>query len=354
MNGAFTYMEGEGFRYNNSEELGYGNLSEYYGSGNEDSYIDDMMIIKINKVFSILFAVQASLSTLLNVLVFATYIHMQKLRKKIPTFLLFCTNVVDIFITGLFWFHFMLSTKSDDDSEYSATIYYAYIMLLRYSFCLSLLTLMLSAIDRYFSIATPFLHMAKVTFSRIRLVYILIWIISTIPVLVRMFLSKFEERNLYTYTDRVYLHIFNAVLLLMIIIVFVFLFKTYRRSQSAIAGSGNLNGEKDVSTVKNLLSCKKKQTRLLKIFSIMMVSYTLSYLPIAFDMTLQNLGILIVDGGSYEEVIITHISDNLYFASAIVNPIITLSMQRDYRNTLLNWFRRQRTPSMSDGVTAFV
>ena len=118
----------------------------------------------------------AGLSTLLNILLCLIYILMKNRRYRNKShFLLFMTALGDLFTTSIIWAIAILKNTSkyeEIDAEFVID------SLTKYSFILSLLILLLCAVDRYCAIALPFWHSANVTHTVLAIAAGAVWIIS--------------------------------------------------------------------------------------------------------------------------------------------------------------------------------
>ena len=278
----------------------------------------------------------ASCSAVLNLTVCVVYILLKRrIARKVSHFLLLVTSFGDIVTTSILWF-FAISIildKFDDTEDFLVEI------LTKYSFVLTLLILLLCAVDRFCAVVVPLWHSTKVTFRSIVLASISLWFLSAIPPLVRAVLLRFTVENLDDETDTTFMHVFHGVSLFIILVVLVLLAITYVKCRSAIR-EHYLNFSTASTASENEVRNVKRQKRLIVIFLIMATTFLVTYLP---KLVFETLLVAEYLGGVVDtelEEILHKTFNMLYYTSSLANPVITLLFNKDYRDTLTSFARR--------------
>ena len=142
----------------------------------EDENLSESIMATLDHVGKTVPFVIAGLSTLLNILLCLVYIVMKNRRYRNKShFLLFMTALGDLFTTSIIWAIAILKNTSKYE-EINAE--FVIDSLTKYSFILSLLILLMCAVDRYCAIAAPFWHSSNVTHTVLAIAAGAVWIIS--------------------------------------------------------------------------------------------------------------------------------------------------------------------------------
>lgn len=279
----------------------------------------------------------ASICTITNFIVVAVFLKLKK--KTIPNLLLTCSALADLFLTSILWFQYLVTVFEEGDDN--AIFHYTIDGLTDYSYCIVLGTLLVSTVDRYISISRPFYHREQFTKKRTVYVVLALWIVSLLPPLIMLLITKFDYRNLYKLPDVIGSWCFHTVVIVTILIIAVVLYKTFtqvRRINRHEFASGNFRSDDaQKEQTKVMMATNRKNKRLLRIFIIMITTYTLTYMPLFTYLVLDGANVL------NEDMDIAYVvCELLYFFSSAINPIVTLSMKEDFSNFILHCFKLKK------------
>ena len=297
-------------------------------------------IERMEKIFRMALIIQASISTFANLAVFLVYIRLGKSREKFSNYLLFCTALSDLFVSGLSWYSYYASTMASSPTLDDVQI--VQYGLIDYSFALCLGSLLLSSVDRWYSVSKPLRHREITHRENIRCVIVIVWVLSLLPPLIRLGLAKYCYENLYNSNDKIFNYWYRSILLVVILLIMVILIwtgvkvaKIFNRSSGKVIPLDEkpttiLDGNRK----KNVLAHKRNK-RVVKIFLGMIAAFGLTFLPITIGMFLFDAGAL-DDMQEIDLVAFTIFCDLFYFTSSLINPFLTLFFQKDFRRTLIN------------------
>ena len=300
----------------------------------------------LDEKFRTIIATQGTFSTFANLTVIILFAFLGAKRKKFANYLLFCTSLSDMFISGLSWYMFMISymnVHQEKFPQFENIVYVSYLFQ-DYSFVVSLGTVLLSTIDRFISVKIPLLHREITLKPYSKCIILLIWGISIIPPITRLCLNNFDYRNLYDSRDVIYIYCLHSIILIVIITIFILLIKTFTTVRGII--SNPIKGSCRTRGYSNTM--QKRNRRLVKIFMAMISAYAITYLPIIIAMILYTSGYLDTMD-EYYIVLLTVFADTFYLFSSLINPIITITFKEDYRHTLCGFFMKSKIMRGSSG-----
>ena len=249
--------------------------------------------------------------------------------------LLFFTCLADAFTTAVLWFNAIGNHIKDFWDNEIWDNKFAEEFLLQYSFFLSLLTLLLCAIDRFCAVSAPLWHATKVTWRPTAYVFFSLWVISIIPIFIRLGILQFQRENLDNDNDNdtTFNHVFHCILLLLIVVIISLFLITYAKCRSAVNGR-NFPANSSSSTRNREIHTARQNRRLIILFISMALIFAITFIPKAVIHTLLCAGAAesIMDTENEHILVITF--KLLYFVSTIANPVLTLVVNKDYLRTI--------------------
>lgn len=292
----------------------------------------------LRKTFIILQSSEAVATTLVNTTVLIVYGFIKTRQRKISNYLLFNQAIVDLYMSLSLWYELvLLLIDIKRNQQYLLVIN---IGMLEYSLLLSLGTLLMGAVERYLSITKSFYHKRNITLLRLAYATVLLWLISSVPSFVLLSLMGFDNNNSEDTYVNVYSYMFDAALVCIVFLIVYLIAMTLRKARSSCSlqvlsseSYSNPNRRQKLLGI-----ARRKHTRLLVIFLIMIGAYILTFLPFI-------LGRIAYDAGTLEHVskcnqmAISFLCLLFYKSSSLFNPFLTLFLKKDYRKTLRNLLR---------------
>ena len=221
-----------------------------------------------------------------------------------------------------------------------------YTAMLEYSFTVSTGVLFMCVMERYLTVNNPICHKQKITRPRVVCGAASVALAAFGPPSCLLVLMDFRLTNSASTAVVVYSLTFNAALFLLIVSIVVILARTLRNAREAIRPKivDTLPTNKYRLTIRenSEKTRQRRETRLLKIFVIMIVAYVATYLPIVLARFVYDTGIL--DSlSSFHNMIVISVCQTLYKSSALCNPMITMILKRDYRRKFNNTLKHRRS-----------
>ena len=238
----------------------------------------------------------------------------KQLRKKVTNILLFNQACVDI-LNGLLFVPIIILIIFCDISseEFVFGTFYCF------SLITSLFSFTLLAFERYFSVSRPLIHRQVVTKGRVTKAIILIWILSTLMVMLAQiwyFTSTAVKKRLLSY----YTYALWGIVAMTFSVVVCLYGGTVGRARKFI------KTQRGRCLEKHVLEIHKKEMRVTILFIALFVAFLLTYLP--------SLIINIFDfSGVHDERKYELFSDAIlliYLSNSVFNPTLTICRKEDF------------------------
>ena len=310
-------------------------MNETVAANNRENEINAISIftqrIAIIKIF------QATGVTCFNIMIIYAYVTMGGLRRKMGNYLLFVQSFADMYIGLLMWFELILDYMRS--SVYLIQLSLIYIGSLEYSVALSLGTLTLCSFERLLYIRNPSVHESGRILRRMVFATIFLWSFSLIAPLTLLGLMRYKLRYYNSTRVIVYSCIFDAFCIAIVGLVVVILSVALRNIKKEIGEKmDSLAPRNQLSLYDNgnqyfIIQQLRKDLRLVKMFILMIFTYVITYLPHMIGRLLYDVGAL-RHVSSYHHVVLINICHVLYKTSAFINPILTIVMKDDFRDSL--------------------
>lgn len=312
----------------------------FYFNNTSRKHHEPKCIEHLGRAFVFAQVAEGTAITIINLFVVMLYFLMKKGRRKISNYLLLNQSITDIYISMCLWFELIVHLEHVPNGTLLGIVH---VGMLEYSLVLSLGTLLLGASERYLSISRAYYHKCNVTLLRIFYATITVWFLSFVPTVILLSLMDFNPENSNHSHVIIYSYVFDAIMLSLLIGAVYMLLMTLKTARSSCTlriqlsdNYSSLNRRKESFVV-----ARRKSTRLLVIFLIMIFAYIVTFLPfiigrLCYDMgTLDQLSPCIRMSVAY----MCHI---FYKSSALFNPFLTIFLKEDYKCAMLYCFRCHR------------
>jgi len=319
-----------------------------------------MLINDINNVmrqFSYVYYITAGSIIGINLsLMFAYYRMRKNNRIKIPNFMLFSNSFVDLFV-GLSCLCSVLTNRGFKKVHEVGILEYASHFVTKYIWFLAVGNLLLFTAERYIAIKKPLFYRSSITKMKVAIATLVVWIISVVPAVVStsLFKDTFEKspgsHNPLQGKQRksdfeICTKISAVIIMLGIFLIFLLVILTYREIKISTRIRITLlernpvqpNGHKSKPT-KVIDRELKKEKRILLTFFLMSVAYTISFLPSAV-LLMIDLRELSQIGASLIDIVIMQMTiPLLHVCSGLINPLLIILMNIDYRCIILSFIK---------------
>ena len=278
-------------------------------------------------------SLEATSITITNLVVILLYIRMKKKCSSIANYLIFSQSLTDLFVGLMTCIQVCMQIPSVKESYHLHLMLIMYTGMLEYSLILTIGSLFLASFERYLCITKPIFHKQCMTKRKIILGSCIVWILSLIPPLTLISLMDFHFTNTENVAVTIYSCVFDIVILILIGIVVLLLALSLKVSKR----SCDRHSERCRSLDKKQAAAKRT-TRLVTIFMCMIVAYAVTFLPFAGTRLMYDVGML--EGLSHADYIIVFIVCNTFYkSSSLFNPLLSISMKKDFRNMFATTFR---------------
>lgn len=310
--------------------------------------------LRMEDIFRKVLIIEGTLSALANLIVILIFMLMGQSGKRFSNYLLFCTALSDLLVSAVSWYSYYVSLLSMQESPHLDDVQLSLHALYDYSFVLSLGTLLVCSFERWFSVSKPLQHQKITNRTFAKIIIVPVWILAALPPLIRLGLADFNLKQFYSSRDRVFNICFRSILIGLILIILIILTMTCIKISTMI---NRPNGEKQKhlepghTHSNEKLIADKANSRVIKIFIIMIIAFAVTFLPITISMFLHYEGALRHMKPTHE-LALTIFCDVFFFSSSLVNPILTLTCHADYRRSLVNCVtcQKKKIADVDDGV----
>ena len=211
-------------------------------------------------------------------------------------------------------------------------MYMLYMCMLEYSLILTLGSLLVAALERYICITKPIFHRRYVLKKHVIFGTAIVWLISFVPPLTLISLMGFQYVESENLSVTIYSCVFDVVMLMLIAASVALLVQSLRVSKRSC---DKRTARSTSITMRNTTS--KTTMRLVTIFMCMIVAYAVTFLPFAGTRLLYDLGVL-ESLPITAQIVIFIVCNTFYKSSSLFNPILSISLKKDYWHLLLAMF----------------
>ena len=290
----------------------------------------------IDKSFTFIYGVLGVLSAVMNLGVILAYGLMKSIYQNNANFLLFCTALADFCITVLLWMRFLILQLKVNCYRIIPTriLTYVYLLLLDYSFCLGLGTLLIYAVDRYLSTVRLSVRTQTLKKKDIKTVLMVIWIASFFPSLIELILSRFNYIYYDNYSVATLRSCLHATLIVFILLIIIIVNKSQKIHSHTLNPLNTWSGYYSRTEIRIATINVREKTRLINILIALVITYTITYLPYMIFITMDQHNVLKHEGVPVSYIITANVCEVLYFLSSFVKPMIILYRSNDFRTSL--------------------
>ena len=277
--------------------------------------------------------------TCANLAVIIVYVSLGRLREKRSNYLLFSQALSDMYLGALVWYE--LAFQKWILGAPWRTVRMIYMGMLEYSFVLSIGTLLMGAMERYLLIVRPSIH---ISVKLLKQGTALIWLLALIPTLCLLGIMRFDIRYADSRAVVRYSYVFDVQVVAVLAAIGALLGKSLTKARLIVERNKSqysLMETQETNELDTDESAQRRLTRLVKLFIAIMIIFICTYFPIFLGRFLYDVGVLDALNVTQHHVLVTmcHV---MYKFSAMINPVLSLTVKRDYLNRWRNFCNRGR------------